>query len=79
MNEVMMTETELCERLRISQLTAWRLRRSGKLAHFRVGGQVRYSKEQIEKFLANSETKGQAGEPNNNPRHVTPKKEAARG
>lgn len=51
--------SEVCELLRISPGTLWRLRRSGKLPAVRVGGQVRYRERDLEAFLnENSEKAG---------------------
>lgn len=61
-----MTEKELCERIGISRITAYRLRQSGVLPHFRVGSrQVRYSEKHVEQFLARCERDGAQGSTSN--------------
>jgi excisionase family DNA binding protein len=49
------SERELCERLGMDQKTAWRLRQSGRLKFFKIGGKVRYSREHVAAFLASCE------------------------
>jgi len=61
-----LSEEEVIERLGISRITAWRLRRDGKLSYYRVGRSVRYSEQQVAEFLASCERR----RPNNAPRRV---------
>jgi excisionase family DNA binding protein len=49
------TEEEFAKVVGISRITAWRLRRAGKLAHYKVGARVLYSPKHIEEFLASCE------------------------
>jgi len=50
-----MSEAELAERLSISRVTIWRLRRRGKLPYYRVGRKIRYSEQHVAEFLASCE------------------------
>jgi excisionase family DNA binding protein len=49
------TEEEFARAVGISRVTVWRLRRAGKLAHYKVGTRVLYSPRHIEEFLASCE------------------------
>lgn len=49
---ITLSEEEMIERLGISRVTAWRLRRDGKLSYYRVGRSVRYSEQHIAEYLA---------------------------
>ncbi|MDQ3011944.1 MAG: helix-turn-helix domain-containing protein [Acidobacteriota bacterium] len=55
-----MSEEEVIERLGISRITAWRLRRDGKLSYYRVGRSIRYSEQHVADFLASCEKGKQA-------------------
>ena len=50
-----LSEKEFCTAVGISRLTAYRLRRTGKLPHCRVGSRVLYLPRHIDEFLANHE------------------------
>lgn len=50
-----MTEEEFARAVGISRITAYRLRKAGKLPHCRVGGKVLYLPKHIEEFLINCE------------------------
>lgn len=49
------SEEDMTQRLGISRVTAWRLRRDGKLAYYRVGRSIRYSEQHIAEYLASCE------------------------
>lgn len=49
------TELECCEVLGICRATLYKLRVKGKIAHTRIGRQIRFTKKQIEDFLADHE------------------------
>jgi predicted site-specific integrase-resolvase len=49
------TQKEFCQAVGISLITAWRLRRMGKLPYCRIGQRIYYTPQQIKAFLdANS-------------------------
>lgn len=50
-----LSEKEFCTAVGISRLTAYRLRRDGKLPHCRVGSRVLYLPKHIEEFLTHHE------------------------
>jgi excisionase family DNA binding protein len=50
-----LSEAELAARLGISRVTAWRLRRSGKLSYYRVGRSVKYGEQHVAEYLASCE------------------------
>ncbi|MBS1790512.1 MAG: helix-turn-helix domain-containing protein [Acidobacteria bacterium] len=52
---VTFSEAEVAERLGISRVTAWRLRRAGKLSYYRVGRSIRYGERHIAEYLASCE------------------------
>ncbi|HZS10136.1 MAG TPA: helix-turn-helix domain-containing protein [Blastocatellia bacterium] len=58
---ITLSEIELAERLGISRVTAWRLRRDGRLLYFRIGRKVRYSEQHIAEFLSRCERKAERG------------------
>ena len=47
-----MTEKEFCNSVGISRVTAWQLRKAGKLPHCRIGLRVLYTPAHVEQFLA---------------------------
>lgn len=47
----LLTERELCDLLRISPATAWRLRKAKKLGYCRVGVRILYLRRHIVAFL----------------------------
>ena len=48
----LLTQAEVCERLKITRQTLWRLRTEGQFAEpIRLGGSVRWKPEDIEAFL----------------------------
>jgi hypothetical protein len=49
------TEKEFCALVGISPITAWRLRKSHKLPHYKIGGQIFYSPRHVEIFLTTHE------------------------
>ncbi len=51
MERATLTEKEFCEAVGISRVTAWQLRKAGKLKHIRIGSRVLYTPACIEKFL----------------------------
>lgn len=48
----LLTEKQVCRMLGISRVTAFRLRRERKLAHYKIGSKVLYKPEHVEQFLA---------------------------
>lgn len=52
MAKATMTEGEFCQAVGISRVTAWRLRRQGKLPHCKIGVKILYRPEHIAQFLA---------------------------
>lgn len=50
-----MTEQEFCQRVGISRLTAYRLRKAGKLPYYRIGSRVLYAEQHVREFLASCE------------------------
>jgi excisionase family DNA binding protein len=50
-----LSEEDMIQRLGISRVTAWRLRRDGKLSYYRVGRSIRYSEQHIAEYLASCE------------------------
>lgn len=52
---ITISEGELAKRLGISRITAWRLRRDGKLSYYRVGRSIRYGERHIVEYLASCE------------------------
>ena len=48
-----LSEAEMAKRLGISRVTAWRLRRDGKLSYYRVGRNIRYGEQHIAEFCRN--------------------------
>lgn len=51
MTKATMTEDEFCAAVGISRVTAWRLRRQGKLPHCKVGVKILYRPEHVTQFL----------------------------
>jgi excisionase family DNA binding protein len=52
-----LTEKELCRRLKCSRVTAYRLRRDGQLSHIKYGRSILYTEEHLEEFLKRKERK----------------------
>lgn len=50
-----MSEKEFARRVGISRITAWRLRRAGKLSHYRIGTRILYGERHIAEFLQRHE------------------------
>lgn len=51
------SEAIFCKITGLSRMTAWRLRNSGRLSHYRIGNRVFYSQRHIEEFLEANEEK----------------------
>lgn len=51
------SEAEVAERLGISRITAWRLRRAGKISYYLIGRSIRYGERHIAEYLASCECK----------------------
>lgn len=47
----LLTELEAQAVLRVSRTTLWRLRRTGGLPHFRIGGEIRYRRSDLDSWL----------------------------
>jgi excisionase family DNA binding protein len=60
-NPVTMTEAEFAERVGISRITAWRMRRAGKLPHYKIGRNIKYGEKHVEQFLESCERKIENG------------------
>jgi predicted DNA-binding transcriptional regulator AlpA len=56
---ITLTEREMCKRLGISRITAWRLRGAGKISYLRIGGRIAYLESHIAQFLKSVETQAQ--------------------
>jgi len=50
-----LSEAELANRLGISRITVWRLRRAGKLSYYRIGRSIRYGERHVAEYLASCE------------------------
>lgn len=50
----LLTTGDVCERLKISRSTLYRLRKAGKIGYVLVRGSIRYRMEDIEAFLNES-------------------------
>lgn len=51
MEKATLTEKEFCEVVGISRVTAWQLRKAGKLPHARIGSRVLYTPAHIQRFI----------------------------
>jgi len=51
MDKATLTEGEFCAAVGISRVTAWRLRRQGKLPHCKIGVKILYRPEHVARFL----------------------------
>jgi predicted site-specific integrase-resolvase len=51
MEKATLTEREFCEAVGIHRVTAFRLRRQGKLPHCKIGSKIVYLPRHIEEFL----------------------------
>lgn len=51
MGEVMLTVKEIAGRLKVSLSKAYALIDAGEIAHYRIGGSIRVSEEQLQEFL----------------------------
>ena len=47
----LLTEDELCRILGISRITAWRMRKSGRLPYTKLDKGIRYTHAQVRDFL----------------------------
>jgi excisionase family DNA binding protein len=56
-----MSEKEFARRVGISRITAWRLRRAGKLSHYRIGTRILYGEQHILEFLEKHEQRARKG------------------
>lgn len=54
MEEKWYTVKEACEYLKISQMTVFRWMKAGKLTHFKIGGSVRFKKENLDQIAKKS-------------------------
>jgi putative molybdopterin biosynthesis protein len=53
--KITLTEEEFAERVGVSRITIWRLRREGKVAHYKIGTRVLYSEMHVSEFLSKHE------------------------
>lgn len=55
-NEIkpLLKSTEVCDILKVSRQTLWTLRKDGKLSAVVIHGKLRYTWEEIERFIAES-------------------------
>lgn len=53
--KITLTEEEFAERVGVSKITIWRLRRAGKVAHYKIGTRVLYSEMHVSEFLSRYE------------------------
>ncbi|MBI3649992.1 MAG: helix-turn-helix domain-containing protein [Acidobacteria bacterium] len=58
-DEKIFNENEVCRWLKISRVTAWRLRAAGLLGYYRIGKKIAYGHNHVNEFLANCEEKGE--------------------
>ena len=56
---ITLTEKEMCKRLGISRITAWRLRGAGKISYLRIGGRIAYLESHIAQYIKSIETQAQ--------------------
>ena len=59
---ITMTEAEFAKRVGISRITAWRMRRAGKLPHYKIGRSIKYGEKHVAEFLENCERKIERGQ-----------------
>lgn len=59
---VTMTEAEFAKRVGISRITAWRMRRDGKLPHYKIGRRIKYGEKHVEEFLETCERRIESGQ-----------------
>lgn len=50
-----LTESELCQAIGVSRMTAFRLREEGKLSYLKIGKRICYLPRHIDEFLARCE------------------------
>jgi excisionase family DNA binding protein len=55
-----LAETAAAQVLGVAKITLQRLRKRGKISHFRIGARVLYSPEQLKDYLADVERKKNA-------------------
>jgi excisionase family DNA binding protein len=53
--KITLTEEEFAERVGVSRITIWRLRRAGKVAHYKIGTRVLYSESHVAELLSKYE------------------------
>ena len=51
-NRKLMTQAEVCDRLSVGRTTLWKLRRKGLLKAVYLGSVVRFSPEEVERFIS---------------------------
>lgn len=51
MSKATLTELEFCQAVGIHRVTAYRLRKQGKLPHCRIGSKVMYLPRHIDEFM----------------------------
>ncbi len=51
MTQLTMNENNFCEMVGISRMTAYRLRKQGKLPHFRLKRKILYTPEHVQLFM----------------------------
>jgi excisionase family DNA binding protein len=53
--KITLTEEEFAERVGVSKITIWRLRRAGRVAHYKIGTRILYSDMHVSEFLSRYE------------------------
>ncbi len=60
-NEPLLTEREFCLMFSMSRVSAWRLRKQGKISYLKLPQGIRYTKAHIQNFIASRECNPQRG------------------
>ena len=56
-NQTLMTLKEICDYLKVTRYTVYRLIKDGQLPAIRVGGQWRFRPDQVQRYLASKQSK----------------------
>jgi excisionase family DNA binding protein len=57
---VTLTEREMCQKLGISRITAYRLRETGKISYLRIGRRIAYLESHIIQYIESVEIQAQS-------------------
>lgn len=58
-NRLTLTEREMCQRLGISRITAYRLRETGKISYLRIGRRIAYLESHLLQYIKRIEKPAQ--------------------